>query len=373
MAAILFFFLLATAARARGVWAFALGWFFVSALPAILFLDPAYLYGSPRLHYLPSVAVALLWGLPFLALSRLPARQTWQRGAQIALGLLLALAIALPPLAFIRCQLDFYAEASEIVAGMRRAAAEAPPDWEVIFVNVPFFFSSTAERPEGCPNPYAWTPVGAVVMPPYAQAGDFVRFNGGPERPARAVTVLEYGPGWKSVGEVMSLEALGEEVQDSAVYIFDLSTVSFFDLSAVWQREDGEGAAPLVTFGGEVDLMDTAVSQNDNQIEVTLIWRASNPPERPLTAFVHLYGEDGALIAQHDAPPAQNYIPFYLWRPEDNIIDKHPISLVAPLPPGTYTLAAGLYDPANGERLPATAVGEALPDNVYLIQRFVVP
>ena len=175
------------------LWAFGLGWFFFSALPATLFLQPDYLYGSPRLQYLPSVGVALLWALPLPALLG-AARQSWTKAAATAVGLLYTLAIALPPVAFLQCELDFYAEGSRIVRQMAAVAGQTAPADELTFANLPFFFSSYAERPDGCPSPYPWTPVGTVVIPPYAAARDFVRFNGGPDRPLTAFTRARLRP-----------------------------------------------------------------------------------------------------------------------------------------------------------------------------------
>ena len=70
--------LLARWAGAGRLWALALGWVALAALPSLLFLGPAYVYGSPRLSYLPAVGVGLLWGLPALGAARLFAGSRFQ-------------------------------------------------------------------------------------------------------------------------------------------------------------------------------------------------------------------------------------------------------------------------------------------------------
>ncbi|MBX7252144.1 MAG: hypothetical protein K1X50_09185, partial [Candidatus Promineofilum sp.] len=37
------------------------------------------------------------------------------------------------------------------------------------------------------------------------------------------------------------------------------------------------------------------------------------------------------------------------------------------LPPGSYAVAVGVYNPADGLRLPAVAAGARLPDDVWLL------
>lgn len=359
--------------RAGRLWAFGVAWFAFSALPAVLFLDTAYLYGSPRLSYVPAVGVALLWALPALALQRLAERRAWPRAAVTPLSIAFVLALALPPLPFIRCQLDFYAETSAIVRRMSALAHGAPAGEPVVFVNVPFFFSSYAAHPQGCANPYPWTPVGGVVIPPYASAADFVRFNGGPQRPIRAVVVDAYAPGWNTFGEVLPAAALREVVDEAAVYVYDLPSGGFFALSEAWRPGDAHAPEPLATFGEALRLMDAAVNNAPDAITVTLAWEALGPAERPLTAFVHLYDAAGALVAQHDGPPAQNFAPGALWQAGDVIHDQHTVPLAQPLPPGEYRLVAGVYDPTSGERLAAAdGRGAPLADNVYEIAQISV-
>ncbi len=368
-------FAAAAVAGAIRLWLFGLAWFGLSILPALLFLSSDYLYGSPRLHYLPAVGIALLLALPVLALARRRPRRNWARAVTAGAALLYTLTIALPPLSFIRCELDFYGEASRIVKEMGQIASVTAAEQDLLFVNLPFFFSSYTDYPQGCANPYPWTPVGAVVIPPYAAAGDFVRFNGGPDRPTTAVTVPDYGPGWNSFGPEMPLADVYERLGETAVIVYDLTKGGFFDLSAAWQSGSSPNTAAVATFGDRLSLVDSAVNLDGDGREITieLLWQVNEPSDTPLAAFVHLYDQNGALIAQVDSPPGSGFIPPALWQTADRIQDTHTISLDTPLPSGSYTLGAGVYNSLDGQRLTAKAKTGPLAGNIFILQEFNVP
>lgn len=376
--------LLAWRLGALRLWAFALGWVFLAALPAILFLSPAYVFGSPRLSYLPAVGVALLWAIPGLLVRRAStdfADFADFRGsdgnsagdrARIVVTTVLVLAyiigLTYPALPFIRCQLDFYDETSRIARQMASAAGNAPDGRDVVFVNLPFFFSSFRDRPDGCSNAYPWTPTGGILIPPYAQARDFVRFNGGPDRPVRDVSFPDYAPGWRTAGPEITEVELRQAISKDFAYVFDLPSGDFIDLTAIWQP-DGRRDAPLVSFGEVLKLTRARFETTRDQLAVDLAWSVDSPTAIPLSAFVHVYDRDGALVAQADGPPGTGFVPQSLWREGDALRDSRQID-IAGLPAGRYTVGAGVYSQLDGIRLPATQDGRSLPDDVYVVGIF---
>ena len=367
--------LAARAAGAGRLWLFAVGWLALSALPSLLFLGPAYVYGSPRLSYLPAVGVGLLWGLPLLALARVLGLQN--RVSQRKLGFYTApvlviylLALLWPARPFVACQLDFYAETSRLARNMGQIGGAAPAGRELVFVNAPFYFSSTAARPAGCPSPYPWTPTGGILLPPYAQARDFVRFNGGPDRATTGVAFAGYAPGWRTFGPEIDGEGLRAAATDSAVYVFDLARGGFLDLSAAWRPGGATEGAALATFGGTLALAGGAAVATGDRVHAQLDWRVVATPHFLPTVFVHVYDAAGALAAQSDGPIAGGLAPFDLWSSGDGLADTRVID-VSGLPPGAYTVAAGVYAPAGGARLPAPRAGRPLADDVVLLGSFV--
>lgn len=81
---------------------------------------------------------------------------------------------------------------------------------------------------------------------------------------------------------------------------------------------------------------------------LTLYWRADAPMEVGYSAFVHVLGSDGSLMAQADRVPANGARPTTGWLPGEVIADTYDLPLA-----GAAALRVGLYDPATRERLGA--------------------
>lgn len=126
-------------------------------------------------------------------------------------------------------------------------------------------------------------------------------------------------------------------------------------------------AGPTARFGDTIHLRGLTVDRDAGS--ATLFWQASAPIPQEVTIFLHLYNAQGTLLGQADGLPFDNRYPTSAWRVGQLIPDVRPL----PLSGGDLSrldhLAIGLYDPATGQRLPATdATGQPLPDN-----RLVVP
>lgn len=88
-------------------------------------------------------------------------------------------------------------------------------------------------------------------------------------------------------------------------------------------------------------------------LEVTLYWQAAAAPSQGYTVFVHLYGPDGQLAAQHDSPPCGGDCPTFSWIAGEVLVDRHTLTLAPTAGSGDYRLGVGLYDLASLTRLPA--------------------
>ena len=111
------------------------------------------------------------------------------------------------------------------------------------------------------------------------------------------------------------------------------------------------------------DLTRTATS-----LGLDLIWRATATPLAGYSVFVHLQAADGRVWAQSDAAPANWTRPTTGWLPGEYVIDTHMLNLPADLPPGTYTLWTGLYNPTDGMRVPVSGPGAAADQRVAIGQ-----
>ncbi|MBK7919416.1 MAG: hypothetical protein IPJ94_24800 [Chloroflexi bacterium] len=288
---------------------FALAWILFSVLPSALFLDPAYVYGSPRLGYLPAVGVALFWALAIPALARVPTSKLWTLATVWGLQIAYILLISWPPLPFISCQLDFYAQASHIVRQLAAASQTTPPETELIFLECAILLQLVHRPPRRLPQPIPWTPVGAVVAPEYANLSDFVRINGGEARTTSGYTFPLFAPGWNTFGPEMPPDGLRTAVTNAQVFVFDLFSQNLFDVTAAWQT--AQPANPILApFGAALALQDTAVADTADQLAVTLDWQeVLTPPATPLTIFVHVYDANGALIARPRRPGRARFHP----------------------------------------------------------------
>jgi hypothetical protein len=118
-------------------------------------------------------------------------------------------------------------------------------------------------------------------------------------------------------------------------------------------------------FGDKINLVGYVVEPVDvypgSQLKVRLTWQSLVQLSRFYTVFVHLHGQDGHIITQHDGIPQAGQAPVTCWIPGYLIPDEHILVIPDDVVPGIYTLTAGLYHLPTGERLVAEGKA-AVPD-----------
>lgn len=121
------------------------------------------------------------------------------------------------------------------------------------------------------------------------------------------------------------------------------------------------GPTPNATLGGQLLLQSAALPVEPvsagGTLEIPVAWQALAPLDADYTLFVHLLDAGGRLVAQHDKPPFDGFLPTRLWKPGDTLVDIFTLTLPANLAPGPYQLVAGAYLPATGTTL-AVRMGE---------------
>lgn len=113
---------------------------------------------------------------------------------------------------------------------------------------------------------------------------------------------------------------------------------------------------PAYVFDGRIHLQAAAFTprtQASDRVAVTLTWTAPEALVRSYKVFVHLYAEDGQLVAQHDAVPVNELRPTQSWLPGEEIVDRHGL-WVPQDARGPLRLVVGLYDAERGTRLTLT-------------------
>ena len=126
-------------------------------------------------------------------------------------------------------------------------------------------------------------------------------------------------------------------------------------------------------FGQTIELVGTRLDAVPIRLGVPLrlhvFWRASAPPDRDYTVFVHVLDGAGKVIAQADAQPDAGAYPTSWWLPGQVIEDVREVGLEG-VAPGTYRIGLGVYELASGERLPVEATdGKEMPDRQVILDQ----
>jgi 4-amino-4-deoxy-L-arabinose transferase-like glycosyltransferase len=124
-----------------------------------------------------------------------------------------------------------------------------------------------------------------------------------------------------------------------------------------WLAQLTRPIAPALSFGQTMSYGQTmsflgyqtgpAAPVPGGTLEVLTAWRVLDTPPNDLAIFLHLYHEDGAVVAQGDALGALTDT----FQPEDVFVQWHGLALPPDLPQGKYRLGIGLYI-REGRRLP---------------------
>jgi len=115
-------------------------------------------------------------------------------------------------------------------------------------------------------------------------------------------------------------------------------------------------AHPLDVAVGDVatllgyDLAPAPSLRNGAPVTLTLFWQAGAGVQDDLTIFVHLVGQDGAIVAQHDGKPSEGTRATTGWIPGEIIEDRHVLVWQRDYR-GPATLRVGFYDPNSGARV----------------------
>jgi hypothetical protein len=128
-----------------------------------------------------------------------------------------------------------------------------------------------------------------------------------------------------------------------------------------------------VIFGSEIELLGYDLPAGNFEpgamVPLTLYWQGDKATDRDAAVFVHLYDEQGDLVAQSDGRPTMGTRPPYSWLAGEVVVDRREIILPDGLPPGLYHLAVGLVDPVSMNRFDLSAAADRLlSDNRLLLQ-----
>ncbi|MBN1402078.1 MAG: hypothetical protein JXA74_14655 [Anaerolineae bacterium] len=343
----------------------ALGWYVLALLVQWVTLSFRYVIDGPRVLYLASVGMALLWA-DMIGQVAVRVGRRGRIGHVIGLAFLLASVAWGARFSWRRLQLCANGLVPLIEASRQ---AEATPDESWLFINVPAWITV---RETG----FALGHEGYTLLPPYYGVGlsDFAYVNYGLRRDMRIGSLPDIRREWTALigyhGRASSIPALADElraVNHVSVLTYESESLHMQPVGGVFDiGEIAPDTLPAVhaTFEDALDLRQVTTRMAAGQLQIELLWSAQAELDGPYTVFAHLYGTDGRLVAQADGYPLGGTFPPALWRPGEAVRDIR----YFPDPEGAaadYVLGVGLYRADSGERARAVdAQGLSLPDNV---------
>lgn len=102
--------------------------------------------------------------------------------------------------------------------------------------------------------------------------------------------------------------------------------------------------------------------------EITLFWEKLRPHGDVYTIFIHVIDKDGNILFQADHWPGG--LPTDILDGGQIIVDRIPLALPDDMPPGDYSIRAGVYLSEDGRRLPIIGGEDALEavgDDSYIL------
>ncbi|HRQ38722.1 MAG TPA: hypothetical protein PLD25_12515 [Chloroflexota bacterium] len=338
------------------------GWWGVTAVLLTITLPTNYILHGPRLHYLGSVGVCLLWAVLLDSL--------FDRGRvekllwAMALGLLLLVGGF-----FVRGRVAALANLGAPVAVVQAEMAARPLAEGVLLVNLPAWAAPAHNT----------FPVGVehvALMGDHIFAEELVWENLNQVRPVRAVELPElrqavdypYGLLVQSpdLGDPADWAAAGASVFISRFTETGMVT----EFSGRFFPAEDTAVPPQATWGDTALLDGTAVAC-DGQITTDLTWQLATIAATT-SVFVQVLDGDGRLLGQADGPPLQLRpdwlaLPPGWWVQDHRQIEVAGTAALADSHTGVpVTLLIGLYDYVSGARSPGVdATQHPLPDNAF--------
>ncbi|MDO8688666.1 MAG: glycosyltransferase family 39 protein [Dehalococcoidia bacterium] len=107
-------------------------------------------------------------------------------------------------------------------------------------------------------------------------------------------------------------------------------------------------------------------------LRLVLYWRDLRETNTSYTVFTHLLDQGNRVWAQQDSAPVNDTYLTTAWLQGEYVRDEYELNIDRAAAPGVYTLEVGMYDPANGQRLPIMDREGKPADNRILLEKVSV-
>lgn len=137
----------------------------------------------------------------------------------------------------------------------------------------------------------------------------------------------------------------------------DLGSITVLPRPLVLTPPANVGTRVDWTFGTFAHLigfsLDSRSARPGDHLHLTLYWKAlGNSGDVGYTVFTHLLDQHAVIAAQQDHPPEDGKDPTSGWVAGEYVVDHYDLAIKPNAAPGTYQIEIGLYNPANGVRVP---------------------
>ncbi len=105
-------------------------------------------------------------------------------------------------------------------------------------------------------------------------------------------------------------------------------------------------------FGEVAKLVGYDSVRSGQNLRIVLDWQALGRAPISYKVFAHVVDPNEKIIAQRDQIPGAGEFPTTTWVKGEYLVDVYDILIPRDAPAGEYAIRIGMYDPANGERLP---------------------
>lgn len=335
----------------------AVAWLLLLPLFVGLIIDQVWHYGRYTLPLIPLQMVAAALGLQWLwaqSKRRLP-QTRWATAVPLMLVVLLFLWAGgrnLPQWATTLGQNSQEILTVDVAIG-HWLAGNTPPDALIAVDDIGAIGFLSGRRLldlNGLISPEMWPVIKGEVA-------------GRPRNEATARLLSELQPNYLAVFPEWHWEVATNPLimRERAQFVAETKTVigeqrAFIYEAVYWPyRDTAVPTHPLsALFGDKIRLLGYDLNLSD-RFDLVLYWQSEQAVAESYDVFVHLLNETGEIVAQADSTPVAGLAPTNRWQPGDIVQDVYTIPLPPDLPPGEYSLRAGLYLRETGERL--TAVG----------------
>ncbi len=357
---LIFLFVAYRYARRLALPLLGLVWFAVMVLPIWATRGFSYVGVSPRIFYVGSGGVVLIWiGLLTIDLKSARANRLWH-GALV----FLVCAIVLQSAAFLGVRKTLHDDTLPAIWDVVNTGEAAGSNANLLYVNVPDQITPYLRE-----YPIGW--FRAILMPVSVDLGQFVELQTGVRLKTQSITV----PALANLGNYpYQVDMRGGPVDqpqlDAAIRAAD--TVFFTEYQPDGRVHIVEAgsvttnttASHQATFDSHLGLVEATIKPELDRTQITLVWDCMDQIDPQATVFVHAIDASGQLAAQGDGDPMRNLFPLSECKPGERIRDMRYIVL----PVGTFTLKVGVYHQGTQARLKAIDNNnQPIPDNAATI------